>query len=562
MHIQVNQSTDIPDISVILTTFKRPHLLPRALNSAIQQASADLKIEIIVCDDDPDQSGLIVTQNASKQQNICIRYIARSNQELAGVSASRNRGISEAGGEYIIFLDDDDELLPSCIENILYKAKESNADLCAGSFITSTLSDTQPKPENVKHSLSNTTIEDLLVANRICIGGYIILRNRITHLFDPRLKSHEDWLFLLDNIFLNSAGVSVIFTDVEMALIHIDHRQSENNHRNPRQRDQQTSLSFALIYSMHPSAKLLKQRLQQLSSLKHVTLEQLIGAQFPSWPKVVTTRIGRFLICNPQETIQMSLLNHGTFEPIIHLAALAAARLKEGLIIDVGANIGTFTIPTALTLKDRKFIAIEPQRNIYTLLNSNLLLNQLNDVVTVAAAIGEPERIGSHISIPDFDVFTEKYTGSVSLNQDVQKIRSTIAGVAEPSTYAKASREVDVVPLDRLAGDETVSVIKIDVEGMELDVLRSANSTIATQKPSLLFECWDLPEFKEHKQNILRYVAELGYRTICLGNDYLAVHPETANENQVQSALAAVGINLRLQPKPASSFARPSFYKT
>ena len=130
MNSQSSQAADPAELTVVLTTFKRQHLLPRALNSVTRQASDDYSIEILVCDDDPGQSAKQTVEAALATKNTVIRYISRQPQSPGGVSASRNRGISEARGKYIIFLDDDDELIPFSIEKILNEANEKKADIC------------------------------------------------------------------------------------------------------------------------------------------------------------------------------------------------------------------------------------------------------------------------------------------------------------------------------------------------------------------------------------------------------------------------------------------------
>ena len=82
-----------------------------------------------------------------------------------------------------------------------------------------------------------------------------------------------------------------------------------------------------------------------------------------------------FLILNKEETIQKSLLTYGNFE---HLAAKIALKFSNNsLILDIGANIGTPCIPLALGLPLAKIIAVEPQRNVFFHLCSNILVNKL-----------------------------------------------------------------------------------------------------------------------------------------------------------------------------------------
>jgi glycosyltransferase involved in cell wall biosynthesis len=91
------------NISVIVPTYNRAQLLARALQSVVTQATPPM--EVIVVDDG---------SNDGTEEVVCTRfpqvqYIRQNNQ---GVSNTRNRGIEAARGDWLAFLDSDDEWLP------------------------------------------------------------------------------------------------------------------------------------------------------------------------------------------------------------------------------------------------------------------------------------------------------------------------------------------------------------------------------------------------------------------------------------------------------------------
>lgn len=90
-------------VSVIIPTFNRRHCLPRALDSVLAQTVSPL--EIIVVDDGSDDGSDDLIRSDYPQ----IHYFRQYN---LGVSAARNRGIAEARGSWLAFLDSDDEWLP------------------------------------------------------------------------------------------------------------------------------------------------------------------------------------------------------------------------------------------------------------------------------------------------------------------------------------------------------------------------------------------------------------------------------------------------------------------
>lgn len=102
-----------PLVSVIIPTYNRPDFLRRAVASALRQReSAEFGIEILVVDDASE-----ARYSAQIQEELSgtpgVRYFR--NHENRGGGYSRNRGLKEAKGRYINFLDDDDELLPGKI---------------------------------------------------------------------------------------------------------------------------------------------------------------------------------------------------------------------------------------------------------------------------------------------------------------------------------------------------------------------------------------------------------------------------------------------------------------
>src|SRR5690349_3602213 len=93
----------MPKVSVIIPTYNRAQFIARAVDSVLEQTYKDF--EIIVIDDGSSDN----TQEILKAYEGKIRYVYQQNK---GISAARNRGIQEAKGEYIAFLDSDDVWKP------------------------------------------------------------------------------------------------------------------------------------------------------------------------------------------------------------------------------------------------------------------------------------------------------------------------------------------------------------------------------------------------------------------------------------------------------------------
>ena len=102
----VYDSLTPPRISVIITTYNRAKLLPRAVNSVLAQTYNDY--EIIIVDDCSQDNTREVIRGFKDPRIQVIRH--ETNRRSA---AARNTGIAHARGEYITFLDDDDECTPT-----------------------------------------------------------------------------------------------------------------------------------------------------------------------------------------------------------------------------------------------------------------------------------------------------------------------------------------------------------------------------------------------------------------------------------------------------------------
>ena len=109
-------------ISVIITTYKRePALIIRALHSVLSQTYKD--IEIIVVDDSPadfpQRKDVEMAVEDCQKANIGISISYIQHEKNRGACAARNTGLNYAKGEYIAYLDDDDEWIPEKLEKQL-----------------------------------------------------------------------------------------------------------------------------------------------------------------------------------------------------------------------------------------------------------------------------------------------------------------------------------------------------------------------------------------------------------------------------------------------------------
>jgi glycosyltransferase involved in cell wall biosynthesis len=110
-------------ISVVVPTYNRADMIGRALESIFAQSFADIEV-IVVDDGSTDQTSAVVRALAADHQ----RSVHYSFQENRGCAAARNRGIELATGEFIAFLDSDDEWSQGAIESMVATLEASGAD--------------------------------------------------------------------------------------------------------------------------------------------------------------------------------------------------------------------------------------------------------------------------------------------------------------------------------------------------------------------------------------------------------------------------------------------------
>lgn len=103
----VDRAEALPAVSVVIPTYNNEDTIERALNSVYAQTYPNI-IEVIVVDSSADRTPELVR---SRFPN--VRY---EHQEPVGEAAARNRGIAMAQGDYVAFLDADDEWLPNKLE--------------------------------------------------------------------------------------------------------------------------------------------------------------------------------------------------------------------------------------------------------------------------------------------------------------------------------------------------------------------------------------------------------------------------------------------------------------
>lgn len=180
-------------ISVIIPTYQRPDKLMRAVRSVLSQTYKNY--EILVIDDDHDES-LLKTISGFLQTNGIHLY---PNKRSKGANGARNTGIKLSKGNYLAFMDDDDEWLPEYLEkqvNCLSNADETYG-LVYGGYLLEIKGKWKPIVQKKEGDLLSALITDQF---RIGAGSNIFIRRKVIDrvgLWDEELLRQQDLEFLV-----------------------------------------------------------------------------------------------------------------------------------------------------------------------------------------------------------------------------------------------------------------------------------------------------------------------------------------------------------------------------
>lgn len=173
-------------VSVVVPAYNQAHYLGRAIQSALEQTHRDL--EVIVVDDGSTDDTAAVTQGFADPR---LRYVYQANR---GLSAARNSGLRHASGDFVSFLDSDDQFLPRKLELLLAELdRHPEAGLAAGLAIPVD-PDGQPIGQVFDKGLPAEGAQWLL-GNPLHVGSVLLRRawQEQVGYFDESLRSYEDW---------------------------------------------------------------------------------------------------------------------------------------------------------------------------------------------------------------------------------------------------------------------------------------------------------------------------------------------------------------------------------
>ena len=208
-------------ISIVVPVYKSEKTLAGCLNSLLAQTYSDIEV-ICVIDGSPDSCGEICDGYAQKDAR--VKSIKREN---GGVSSARNRGIEEARGEYLMFVDSDDTVEPDYCEKMWKAHTETGADLVICGFHHWYVGrDVKKIPSNPGVYDTKAYAEDFL---KLYQEGFLnmpwnkLFKKSEAGCFDTSLSLGEDLLFNMN--YLEKCDKIAVISD---ALIHYIQEEKGN----------------------------------------------------------------------------------------------------------------------------------------------------------------------------------------------------------------------------------------------------------------------------------------------------------------------------------------------
>lgn len=232
---------------------------------------------------------------------------------------------------------------------------------------------------------------------------------------------------------------------------------------------------------------------------------------------VLPTAYGQMLVNRHDINQTGALLKTGKaldFHEISFIAKICDNAPQAAVALDIGANFGTFALACGHTLAPKGGVvhAFEAQRVIAYMLCGSVALNSLENVFVHTACVGNGHE---DIDVPRFNYHQTLNFGSIEFGK-------------QQTERLNQERGASIEKVQQIRIDDknftNVCFIKIDVEGMEFNVLQGAQETIERERPVALVEY-----IKSDRAQLGNFFLQRGYKVWVWGGNLLCIHEAQAS---------------------------------
>lgn len=230
-----------------------------------------------------------------------------------------------------------------------------------------------------------------------------------------------------------------------------------------------------------------------------------------------------FMFLNPTEHIQQQLFWYGYYEK--ELGDLLKKIIKPtDVFIDVGANIGYFSLLVAHRFSSAKVISFEPVADLYKKMNDNITLNSIKNIITENTAAGEVSGEREiFVSAPD---------------------NLGMSSFHKPENYSGYKEKTKVVAIDewfKSSGLSQIDIVKLDIEGSELAALKGMKEILQNFKPFLIIEInpETLSMFNLQPSDIYDFLQHEGFKQFLISENARLKQSDQTEKGQTMNVLFA-----------------------
>jgi len=203
--------------------------------------------------------------------------------------------------------------------------------------------------------------------------------------------------------------------------------------------------------------------------------------------------------------------------------------IANPVVIDVGSNIGAFALQVAQHIEQfNGFVyAFEPQEQPFYLNCANYALNNIDNARVERVAVGNSI---TPITIPKLNYYQPSSFGSVGLTGEYD------GDVGQDLDFGNGDKVPQIIIDEYFKNIDNIVFVKVDVEGMEMNVLQGSVATINKHRPFLFVE---YTKQKNNGNDLREFIEDMNYTIYSTHQDFICI-PNERLDTKIQEIIAEI----------------------